>query len=215
MAVCSFAQTAAEPGSEPATVWHDGSEFPIFGKATELTVSPYDRLPESYQSQIRKRLWNLGRNTAGLYIRFHSDSPTIKLQWTSRFGVKMNHMTDTGVRGLDLYYLADNGQWRFARNGRPSKELFTEATVISNMEAKPREWMLYLPLYDGLKDLKESGVYSFPSMSIFTVPFCLFNFASTCLPSFMCIAYGGSKPPPYAVCFLLFLPYRKIIIYIQ
>lgn len=154
VAVCSFAQTAAEPGSEPATVWHDGSEFPIFGKATELTESPYDRLPESYQSLIRKRLWNLGRNTAGLYIRFHSDSPTIKLQWTSRFGVMMNHMTDTGVRGLDLYYLADNGQWRFARNGRPSKELFTEATVISNMEAKPREWMLYLPLYDGLKDLK-------------------------------------------------------------
>ena len=150
----SFAQPAPGHADKSATVWHDGAEFPIFGKATDQTESPYDRLPESYQNKIRKRLWNLGRNTAGLYIRFRSDSPTIKLRWTSRFGVKMNHMTDTGVRGLDLYYLDDKGQWRFARNGRPSKEKFTEALVISNMETKPREWMLYLPLYDGLKDLK-------------------------------------------------------------
>lgn len=152
--VLSFAQTAAEQAAEPATVWHEGAEFPVFGKATEQTLTPYDRLPASYQPLIRKRLWNLGRNTAGLYIRFCSDSPTIKLRWTSRFGVKMNHMTDTGVRGLDLYFLDENGQWRFARNGRPSKEMFTEAVVISNMEVKEREWMLYLPLYDGLKDLK-------------------------------------------------------------
>lgn len=139
------------------TQWHDGTEFPVFGKATDMTLSPYDRLPAACENKIRKRLWNLGRNTAGLYIRFRSDSPYIRLRWTSRFGVKMNHMTDTGVRGLDLYWLTDEGVWRFARNGRPSKEMETEATVISNMGKKPREWMLYLPLYDGLKAL-EIGV---------------------------------------------------------
>ena len=159
MAVCSFAQTAGEDESKQETTWYDGTEFPIFGKATDDTMTPYDRLPASYQKLIRKRLWNLGRNTAGLYIRFRTDSPFIKFRWTSRFGVKMNHMTATGVRGLDLSYLDDDGKWYFARNGRPSNDMQTEMTVISDMEAKEREWMLYLPLYDGIKEL-EIGVDS-------------------------------------------------------
>lgn len=95
------AAAAAQNGAEGElnTQWHDGAEFPVFGKATDMTLSPYDRLPAACENKIRKRLWNLGRNTAGLYIRFRSDSPYIRIRWTSRFGVKMNHMTDTGVRG--------------------------------------------------------------------------------------------------------------------
>lgn len=152
LAVCAFGQS--DKKADTGTVWHEGTEFPLFGKATDQTATAYDRLPASYEKLIRKRLWNLGRNTAGLYIRFRSDSPYIKLKWTSRFGVKMNHMPATGIRGLDLYYMAEDGKWYFARNGRPSNDMQTEVTVISNMDGSMREWMLYLPLYDGLKELQ-------------------------------------------------------------
>ena len=146
--ICSFGQS-----DKSETVWHDGAEFPLFGKATDQTPSRYDRLPASYEQISRAPLWQLGRNTAGLYIRFRSNSSFIKVGWTSRFGRSMNHMAPTGIRGVDLYWLND-GKWEFAKSGRPGKDKYTEATIISNMEPVEREWMLYLSLYDGVTDIK-------------------------------------------------------------
>lgn len=146
--ICSFGQ---KDNSE--TIWHDGAEFPVFGKATDQTLTRYDRLPASYEGISRKPLWQLGRNTAGLYIRFRSNSPYIKVAWTSLTGRVMSHMAATGIRGVDLYWLND-GEWQFAKCGRPAKEKYTETTIISNMEPVEREWMLYLSLYDGVSDLK-------------------------------------------------------------
>ena len=151
VAVCTFGQNKA--GEGPATTWYDGAEFPVFGKATDQTPSRYDRLPASYEQISRKPVWQLGRNTAGLYIRFRSDSPFIKVAWTSRFGRSMNHMAATGVRGVDLYWL-NEGTWEYARTGRPDADKHTEFTLISNMEPVEREWMLYLSLYDGVTDVK-------------------------------------------------------------
>ena len=146
--ICSFGQK-----DKTETVWYDGADFPIFGKATDQTLTRYDRLPASYEKISRKPVWQLGRNTAGLYIRFRSNSPYIKVAWTSLNGRSMNHMAATGVRGVDLYWL--NGDtWQFARGGRPAKEKYTESTIISNMEPIEREWMLYLSLYDGVTDVK-------------------------------------------------------------
>lgn len=148
IAVCSFGQD-----EKSETVWYDGAEFPVFGKATDQTPSRYDRLPASYEQISRKPVWQLGRNTAGLYIRFRSDSPYIKIDWTSRFGKSMNHMAATGVRGVDLYWLND-GRWEYVRTGRPGVDKHSVFTMISNMEPVEREWMLYLSLYDGVTDVK-------------------------------------------------------------
>ena len=60
-------------------------------------------------------------------------------------------MTDTGVKGLDLYCLEDDG-WHFVRSGRPTGKT-TDAFIIENMTAKEREFILYLPMYDGLTEL--------------------------------------------------------------
>ena len=78
-----------------------------------------------------------------------------KARWVSTFDNHENHMTDTGVKGLDLYFL--NGDtWRFAGSGRPQGKN-NEALIITNMESKEREYMLYLSLYDGVDNV-EIGV---------------------------------------------------------
>ena len=70
----------------------------------------------------------------------------------------MNHQTLTGTRGLDLYVLSDKGEWRYLASGLPSlNSKDCEQKVVGSMEAKWREYMLYLPLYDGLTKL-EVGV---------------------------------------------------------
>lgn len=132
-------------------VWHDAADYPLYGKASDSTLTRYERLPASFQGRSRPAVWNLGRNSAGLALRFRSDSPFVKVRWTSMLGYTMNHMPETGVRGLDLYILED-GEWRFAGVGRPADRT-TETFLVRGMEKKEREYMLYLSLYDGVDSL--------------------------------------------------------------
>jgi lysophospholipase L1-like esterase len=133
-------------------VYHDASIFPLLGKATEKTETRYERLPDSLKQISRPPLWELGKNSAGLAIRFCSNSTTISARWEALFDQNMNHMTATGTKGLDLYCLA-NDQWVFVNSARPTGKV-NEALIIANMLPEEREYMLYLSLYDGVVSLK-------------------------------------------------------------
>ena len=130
------------------TVFHDASAFPLLGKISDATETRYERLPARLKDVSRQPVWYLGKNTAGLAIRFCSDSRQISVKWETLNDYTMNHMASTGIKGLDLYCL-ENGEWMYANTARPTAKK-SEATVIANMERKEREWMLYLPLYDGM-----------------------------------------------------------------
>lgn len=131
--------------------YYDATEFPLYGKATEETGNRYDRLPDSLKTISRKPVWHLSRNSAGLAIRFCSNSTTIAAKWENLNNNLMNHMTPTGTKGLDLYAWVD-GTWRFVNSGRPTGKV-NQATIISHMQPIEREYMLYLPLYDGVTSL--------------------------------------------------------------
>lgn len=128
-------------------VYHDAEQFPLLGRGTDAVKVSYQRLPDSLENISRKELWDLGRNSAGMAIRFRSNSTTIKAKWEVLNQFRMGHMTNIGVRGVDLYAI-DEGKWYFVGSGFPNgKE--SEATLIKNMTPREREFMLYLPLYDG------------------------------------------------------------------
>lgn len=133
--------------------YHDASSLPVYGRATDATESRYTRLPDSLEHISRKPVWDLSRNSAGLAIRFSSNSSTIGAKWTNLFNNRMNHMTDTGIKGLDLYTLKD-GSWTFVNCARPSFNKESQAVIIANMDPEEREYMLYLPLYDGIASLE-------------------------------------------------------------
>ena len=164
------------------TVYYDAAFLPLYGKAeadnlqswaaSALSVTPgvlspvpdtcrtgsqtvrYHRLPERLKGVSRDAVWELGCNSAGLYIRFRTNSSSVYARWESETQRNMNHMTMTGIRGLDLYVLED-GQWNFIGSGRPrsTSDAYTQAKIIGNMEPQMREYMLYLSLYDGVKSL--------------------------------------------------------------
>ena len=132
-------------------VFHDASAFPLLGKASNNMKNRYTRLPDSLSNISREPLWVLGQNSAGLAIRFRSNSTTIAAKWEALYDNNMNHMTATGIKGLDLYCLQE-GKWTFVNSGRPLGKVNT-ATIITNMKPEEREYMLYLPLYDGVASL--------------------------------------------------------------
>ena len=142
-------------------VYTDASEFPVYGKISEKTNERYERLPSELENVSRKDVWRLGRSSAGLYIRFRSNTTSMRVKWQSTFDNEQNHMTDLGTRGLDLYALV-NGEWRAVAPVRPTSKGVNEWTIIRNMLPEQREYMLYLSLYDGVKSLKigvDEGAY--------------------------------------------------------
>lgn len=141
--------TAGEP------VYHNATGFPLYGKISDATNSRYERLPGYLENVSREPVWTLGRNSAGLYVRFRSDSPCIWLKWESMFNKSKTHMPDTATKGMDLYMLTDDG-WRFVKcwrlkGGKRHQEVEIKCDPVE------REYMVYLSLYDGVVSL-EIGV---------------------------------------------------------
>lgn len=152
MGLCSYAQKI---------VYTDAAKFPVYGKISTETNERYERLPSKLENVSRKDVWKLGRSSAGLYIRFRSNTTSMRVKWQSTFDNEQNHMTDLGTRGLDLYALV-NGEWRAVAPVRPTKKGVNEWTIIRNMRPEYREYMLYLSLYDGVKSLEigvDEGAY--------------------------------------------------------
>lgn len=133
-------------------VYYNADNFQIIGKGFQDTESLYDRLPKHLKNQIRPVLWNLSKNSAGIAIRFCSNTSTIRIRWDNLFVNNMSHMAATGVRGLDLYAY-EKGNWQYISTAKPEAKI-TEKTLISNMPALDREYMLYLPLYDGIQKVE-------------------------------------------------------------
>lgn len=138
-------------------VYYNADQFPLLGKTSEETETRYERLPAYLKDVCRPPVWRLGKNTSGLAIRFMTNSTSIAARWEVVGDNKMNHMTETGIKGVDLYTWEED-HWQPVKAGLPSGKI-NEQTIISNMIPQDREFMLYLPLYDGVVSL-EIGIDS-------------------------------------------------------
>ena len=133
---------------------HDASALPLLGTLAPDASKAYSRLPDSLESQVRPDLWSLGKNSAGLAVRFRSDASAIGARWKSTNRFSMNHMTAAGIRGLDLYVLDADSAWTPVSSARPSMSSHNNAScIMENMEPRMHEYMLYLSLYDGVDSL--------------------------------------------------------------
>lgn len=135
----------------------DASQFQLIGKGFTDTENRYERLPVHLKGVTRNQVWALSTNCSGLAVRFHSNSRVIAVKWEVTNDIVMNHFAPSGIKGLDLYCF-ENGKWQFVNSARPTGKS-SKAVIISNMTDKDREFMLYLPLYDGLSHL-EIGIES-------------------------------------------------------
>jgi hypothetical protein len=134
--------------------WVDVRELDVEGKGWADTKSIFDRLPAKAQAMVRPPVWQLSRDSAGLLVRFTSDATTIQARWTVTSGqLALPHMPATGVSGLDLYVKADDGRWRWLGVGQPEGKTNT-STLVSGLPAGRREFLLYLPLYNGVSSLE-------------------------------------------------------------
>jgi len=130
--------------------WYDAKELTIEGKGFGDTNDFYDRLPKRAEGVVPDPVWNLSRDSAGLCVRFKSNARAIHARWTlKKESLAMSHMPATGVSGLDLYVRIDD-VWRWLAVGRPA-EVDNEVELCAGLPEGDREYMVYLPLYNGVK----------------------------------------------------------------
>lgn len=145
--------TAQADALKDSIIFFDGHQFDVVGKYHSEKI--YGRFPAKFESALRDKVWNLGQNTAGVGIRFRTNASTIVVRWTVLNDANLRHMPATGVKGVDLY--AYNGsEWQYVRTGFPSGKS-SEATLLGKNDGVAREYLLNLPLYDGVETL-EIGV---------------------------------------------------------
>ncbi len=56
---------------------------------------PYDRLPARAEHQVRKEVWDLSENPAGLRLRFRTNSPEIRVAYQVAGALQFPHMPAT------------------------------------------------------------------------------------------------------------------------
>lgn len=136
--------------------WHTEREFTVQGKVQEVGTMPYQRFPAEMQSKVREPVWNLSTNSAGLYIDFYSDSPTIEVKYQVEGELAFPHMPATGVSGVDLYVMEKDGKWLWSRGNYHFGDTiaYKFSGLKSDLTDNLQYFRLYLPLYNTVKWLK-------------------------------------------------------------
>ena len=138
--------------------WTDIRTLGVEGRGFEKTKSYFDRLPASAEKLVRRPVWSLSQDSAGMSVRFVTAATTLHARWTLRRArLAMPHMPATGVSGVDLYVRDGKGRWRWLACGFPTRTPTNSVRLVTGIPAGRREYMLYLPLYNGVTSV-ELGV---------------------------------------------------------
>jgi hypothetical protein len=149
----------AVPDAEGGLLWFKALDIGLEGQAWDELAHPFDRLPAKAEGVVTNAVWSLSQQSSGIAVRFVTNSPQIAARWSLRTDrLEMNHMPATGVSGLDLY-ARDGERFRWVGVGRPEKQNGNETTLIDGVPEGEHEYLLYLPLYNGIESL-EIGIAS-------------------------------------------------------
>lgn len=137
--------------------WLDAKKLTVEGLGFKDVKSPYDRLPVRAEGVVPAPVWNLSRDSAGALVRFTAATTAIHARWTvTNQNLAGANITAIASSGLDLYARTDAGKWRWLGMGQP-RFPDTTAALINGIPAAEREFMVYLPLRNGVTSL-EFGV---------------------------------------------------------
>lgn len=146
--------------------------FRMINYAFEKTLDT--RIPRYLQDSVRTDLWERAKCTTGKAFRFRTDSKAIAVRYNLLTNMHMMHMADTGIKGSSLYIWDDDTKsWQFVNcnrpvridsDVRPREDSIQRKVYVDRLDGKMHEYMLYLPLYDGVRWL-EIGVDSTATLS--------------------------------------------------
>lgn len=136
--------------------WRDARFLTVGGRGWTDVKRFFSRLPAQAETVVLPEVWALSQQTAGIYVGFTTDAGAISARWTL-LNEKLDGyvMSAIGASGLDLY-VQDGNKWRWLAVGIP-KSKNAHADIVRNLPPGKRNYLLYLPLRNGVESL-EIGV---------------------------------------------------------
>lgn len=138
--------------NEADLVWYDAAKVPFVTYGAWQTSPCYLRMPPEAAEAANEGVVQLNSHTAGIRLRFCTDSPYIAIhaEWTVLS--KMSHMPVSGICGFDLYTVK-NGQYAFAGALIPPSDVETGYESILYTDGQMTEYVLNFPLYNEVTKL--------------------------------------------------------------
>lgn len=161
--VASFPSCAVEkPAARPLRKVNV-LDLRIINKGWDDTARPFGRLQAWLEDSVRETLWERSQCSSGIAVRFATNSTRVGVRYLLRLNTHMPHMADTGLKGTDLYIFEEgepkfpgDSRWRHVNTNRPGSEKdskWNEKIYVENLDGKMHDYMIYLPLYDGVEEM--------------------------------------------------------------
>lgn len=127
--------------------WTEASSLTLIGKLFPDTPNPYHRIDTvRFKGFTPKENAQL-RMSSGLAVCFVTDSPYIYVKTDYANPANGVNITGNSSRGYDLYIKKD-GEWLWAGCSGPAwNGLDREVRIVTNMEKKDHECLMYLPTF--------------------------------------------------------------------
>jgi len=109
----------------------------------------YNRLQTS--ERVNENLTLLSRHTSGVSISFKTNSTNLKLKCQTTSDIYMSHMSGVSQIGFDLY-LKVNNKYLHLAVAKPLASPYN-ITLFKDFNNEMKEFILYCPLYSGIKSL--------------------------------------------------------------
>lgn len=149
------AMVALQAAGQPSLVYTDAHAFRVINRAYKDTVPLYTRVPDALQHLVRKEAKMNTQCACGIAVRFRTNAKQIGVRYNLKYDFGMSWMAYTGIKGTDLYVLdEDLNRWNYLSTSRPIKDSIQEKVYGVALEGKMLEYMIYLPLYDGINWLQ-------------------------------------------------------------
>lgn len=136
-------------------VWKDplAEGFPVIeGRLNDHT--DYSRMPFNLKDSVRKVVWDLSQQSAGLSFSFTTNSSKIQVEYLVIKPIQLAHMPATGASGVDLYVLDQAQQWKWIRGNFSFGDTIRYDFSWDQESAKEGKFTLFLPLYNQVKQLR-------------------------------------------------------------
>ena len=151
-------------GSRRVVVWRDARELLVegLGWPESERAHPYDRFPARAEPLVNEWVWHLSRCSAGVAVRFVTDSPSVRVRWRLLYEERsLPRFAASGHSGVDLYTRSDE-RWRHLGTGLPEAFPENEAILVEGLapptgDGGRRELLVHLPLFNGVERV-EVGV---------------------------------------------------------
>lgn len=136
---------------ETDLVWHDAAEAP-FALYGACQAAPFLRMLEEVAATVSTGVAELSRHTAGVRVRFRTDSPYIAVRLGYDVISHMSHMPPSGINGADLYAVADK-RYAFVGAFIPPLDADTGFAAILTTNSALRDYEVNFPLYNSVDTL--------------------------------------------------------------